>query len=52
MTRPSREPFDWLADPQTRHGGLAMIETAIRRGWLEGGAAPSWWTGAAGSSRR
>jgi hypothetical protein len=31
-----REPFDWLDDPQLRHGGLRMIQTAIARGWLEG----------------
>ena len=28
-----------MTDPQTRHGGLAVVETAIRRGWLEGAAA-------------
>lgn len=33
-----REPLDWSADSQTRHGGFAMIQTAIRRGWLEGSA--------------
>ncbi len=38
MNGPTRERFDWLADPQTRHGGLEMIRTAIRRGWLEGDA--------------
>jgi hypothetical protein len=36
MTSPAREPFDWLRDPHTRHGGLRMISTAIRRRWLEG----------------
>ena len=30
-----REPFDWLKDPQTRHGGLRLIESAIARGWLD-----------------
>jgi hypothetical protein len=38
MSDPRREPIDWLADPQTRHGGLELIRTAIRRGWLEGSA--------------
>ena len=38
MTEPCRDPFDWLRDPQTRHGGLSLIRTAIRRGWLEGSA--------------
>jgi hypothetical protein len=38
MSDPSGEPFDWLADPQTRHGGLEMIRAAVRRGWLEGSA--------------
>jgi hypothetical protein len=28
MTNPRRKPFDWIADPQLRHGGLAMVETA------------------------
>lgn len=38
MSDRRRDAFDWLADPQTRHGGLATIVTAIRRGWLEGDA--------------
>ena len=38
MSDPRREPFDWLADPQARHGGLEMIRTAGRPGWLEGSA--------------
>ena len=38
MSDPRRDPFDWLADPQIRHGGLELVGTAIRRGWLEGEA--------------
>ena len=34
-----REPFDWLQDPQTRHGGLRLIQCCVARGWLEGGSA-------------
>ena len=36
MTGERREAFDWLHDPQLRHGGLRMIQTAVRRGWLDG----------------
>ena len=35
---PEAHPFDRLADPRARHGGPAMIQAAIRRGWLEGAA--------------
>ncbi len=38
MTAMTREPFDWIADRQIRHGGLRMIRTAVRRGWLAGSA--------------
>lgn len=38
MTGAAREPFDWLADRQIRHGGLRLIQTTIRRGWLKGSA--------------
>jgi hypothetical protein len=29
-----RESFDWLKDPQIRHGGLRMIQSTIARGRL------------------
>jgi hypothetical protein len=35
----AREPFDWLADPETRRGGFRRIHSAVARGWLDG---PRW----------
>jgi hypothetical protein len=28
--------FEWLQDRQWRHGGLATIQTAVARGWMNG----------------
>ena len=36
----AREPFDWISDAEVWHGGLRMIQNAIRRGWLGGSAPP------------
>jgi hypothetical protein len=35
---PRPETVGWVAEPRTRHGGLELIQTTIRRGWLEGSA--------------
>jgi hypothetical protein len=29
------EPFSWLCEPRGRRSALALVELAVRRGWLD-----------------